>query len=64
MLYDLEADPGETWNLADERPEVAAALKERLLRWVAAGGAGSGAPEAVRIEPQAEEQLRSLGYIQ
>jgi arylsulfatase A-like enzyme len=63
-LYDLEADPGETWNLVDERPEVAAPLKERLMRWIADGGSGSEAPEAVRVEPQAEEQLRSLGYIQ
>ena len=63
-LYDLEEDPGETWNLIDERPEVAAPLKKQLLRWIAAGGSGSGAPEAVRVEPQAEEQLRSLGYIQ
>src|SRR5205085_5780507 len=63
-LYDLEEDPGETWNLVDECPEVTALLEERLLSWIAAGGSGSGAPEAVHIEPQAEEQLRSLGYIQ
>ena len=71
-LYDLEEDPGETKNLVDERPEVARRLKERLWRWMADGGSrsqsGSGSraktPEAVRIDRPAEEQLRSLGYLE
>jgi arylsulfatase len=63
-LYDLQEDPGETRNLAGERPEVAAQLRERLARWIGEGGTGSAAPTAVRIEPEAERQLRSLGYIQ
>jgi hypothetical protein len=62
-LYDLEADPGETRNLVDERPEVAALLKARLWRWMANGGPAAPAPAAVRVEDQAEEQLRSLGYV-
>lgn len=32
-LYDLEADPGERTNLAADRPELAAALEERLAEW-------------------------------
>lgn len=63
-LYDLQEDPGETRNLVNERPEIAAAMRERLARWIGEGGAGSAAPAAVRIEPEAERQLRSLGYIQ
>jgi arylsulfatase A-like enzyme len=63
-LYDLQEDPGEIWNLVDERPEVAASLRERLARWIGEGGSGSAAPPAVRLEPEAEKQLRSLGYIQ
>jgi arylsulfatase A-like enzyme len=62
-LYDLAADPGETRNLIDERPEVTAFLKRRLWRWMANGGPAAPAPAAVRVEAAAEEQLRSLGYI-
>ena len=36
MLFDLEADPGETKNLAGERPEVLAEMKQRLLDWLIA----------------------------
>jgi arylsulfatase A-like enzyme len=63
-LYDLAEDPGETKNLIDERPQVAAPLKERLWQWIEEGGAGAEVPEAVRVDANAEEQLRSLGYIQ
>jgi arylsulfatase A-like enzyme len=62
-LYDLEADPGETRNLVDERPKVAALLESRLRRWIKAGGAAAGAPPAVSLDSATEEQLRSLGYI-
>ena len=34
-LFDLDADPTEQRNLADERPEVVAELKGRLDAWVA-----------------------------
>jgi arylsulfatase A-like enzyme len=32
-LFDLNDDPGETRNLVEERPELAAALKEMLGAW-------------------------------
>lgn len=35
MLYDLIADPGETKNIIDEHPELAAAMKQALRDWVA-----------------------------
>jgi arylsulfatase A-like enzyme len=63
-LYDLAEDPGETKNLIDQRPQVAGPLKERLWQWIEEGGAGGEVPEAVRVDGNAEEQLRSLGYIQ
>lgn len=63
-LYDLDADPGETRNLVDQRPEVAGRLEQQLSRWMSDGGATSEAPPAIHIDPSAEEQLRSLGYIQ
>jgi arylsulfatase A-like enzyme len=62
-LYDLKEDPGETRNLVAQRPEIAGRLKRELRDWIADGGAGAAAPAAVRIDAQAEDQLRSLGYI-
>jgi arylsulfatase A-like enzyme len=38
-LYDLNADVGERRDLAAERPEVAANLRQRLARWRASVGA-------------------------
>lgn len=32
-LYDLESDPGETHNLKDEKPELAAELMEKIESW-------------------------------
>ena len=32
-LYDLETDPGEIRNLIDERPEVAAGMRDAYLAW-------------------------------
>jgi len=32
-LYNVERDPGETRNLADERPELARSLEKRALGW-------------------------------
>ena len=34
-LYDLDADLGETHNLAGERPDVVAALEAKLREWEA-----------------------------
>ncbi|PYQ65680.1 MAG: hypothetical protein DMF53_04895 [Acidobacteria bacterium] len=63
-LYDLAADPHETRNLIDERPEVAALLKRQLWRWMASGGTVAPAPAAMRVEGEAGEELQSLGYIE
>ncbi len=63
-LYDLQADPHETRNLVDERPDVAAFLERKLWRWMENGGPAAPPPPEIRVEGQAEEQLRSLGYIE
>ena len=34
QLYDLESDPGCQCNLTDDRPEVFAGLKQRLIAWM------------------------------
>lgn len=63
-LYDLEADPGETRNIIDERPELADRLR-RLLREklkedrdLASGRVDEGPQDEETLE-----QLRSLGYL-
>jgi arylsulfatase A-like enzyme len=64
-LYDLRVDPGEQRNrLAEQRP-VATALGEQLAHWRAQSGAlGVGRAEAVAIDAEHRERLRSLGYVQ
>jgi len=34
-LYDLNADPGEEVNIADQQPELAASLERTLENWIA-----------------------------
>ncbi len=67
-LFDLARDPGETLNVADERPEELERLKSALWRWAreprfeaAVDAAACGDPRAV--DHQTEELLRSLGYL-
>lgn len=62
-LYDTQADPGETRDLAASNPRMADAL-ERALRDMAARTAVAATPQAPRaIDPAAEERLRALGYV-
>ena len=62
-LYDLSADPGETRNLADERPREAAALGALLGEYLESSEPPWGAEQPV-VELQELElnQLRALGY--
>jgi choline-sulfatase len=62
-LYDLEADPGETRNLAGQQPATVAVLREKMQELLVHnpfarqdGGAGN-------LNPDAQEKLRSLGYF-
>ena len=61
-LYDLGADPGETRNLAAERPDLVAELRQRLEAF-----AGEWTPAATTEEPildeETREALRALGYL-
>lgn len=65
-LYDLHDDPGETRNLAGERPEVCAAL--RALAREFASDVLEMPPEEIELsaddERRVQEHLRNLGYIE
>src|SRR5207248_11507206 len=49
-LYDLQADPGEQRNLADERPEVVAALRGDLEAWLQSRRRETGLPDALEAQ--------------
>ena len=63
-LYDLTADPGETSDVLRRERRAYFRLRDALTGWIAkAEGQGSG-DESVRKAKEAEEKLRSLGYIE
>ena len=59
-LYAVADDPRETRNLARERPEVAAALRQRLETWL---GEGEDRYRVEPLRPETEAELRALGYL-
>jgi arylsulfatase A-like enzyme len=60
-LYDLSADPFETRNLAQRRPELAEGMKGRLLARVRELRSDAG-PDAEAVDAETTERLRALGY--
>lgn len=61
-LFDLETDPGETRNLAAERPERRHNLSNRLAHWMRSVQPQElSDPEA--ITPEDRRRLEALGYI-
>jgi len=61
-LFDLTSDPAEQRNLAAERPEGVRVLHTLLEQWRAETGAERVVPR-LKLDPDAEEKLRALGYI-
>jgi arylsulfatase A-like enzyme len=65
MLFDLEADPGETQNLAASQPKKMAHMRDLLLRHVARMKQRGGLRrETTGLSDDQREQLRVLGYVQ
>ncbi len=56
-LYDLQSDPHEARDLAEQRPEVVRGLQREVESWRATW------PELDSAEPLEQEALRALGYL-
>lgn len=59
-LYDIEADPRETTNVVDAQPEIAERLHASLRDWMSRPERKVATPN----DPEREERLRALGYVQ
>ncbi|MBW2398178.1 MAG: sulfatase [Deltaproteobacteria bacterium] len=62
QLYDLEADPGETTNLARKRPQLARQLARQLANWF---NGLDGPPVEVKtgeLDEKLRKRLKALGY--
>jgi arylsulfatase A-like enzyme len=62
-LFDLTRDPGETTDIAVDAPESVAALHGELGRWRSSTRIDADLP-IPDLDPQVEEALRELGYIE
>jgi Flp pilus assembly protein TadD len=62
-LYDLQADPGETKNIAPQQPATVAVLKEKLQQRLAHNPFKRQDANAGNLSPDAQEKLRALGYF-
>ena len=61
MLFDLRSDPGESRNLASDRPQLVAALRSMLRDQVDEIGQLG---EPMIIDDETLKNLRTLGYLQ
>jgi len=62
QLYDLREDPGETTDLSDRRPEDLQRMRELVADW-RAGLVSITGSAAEALDPELEEGLRALGYL-
>ncbi len=69
MLFDINADPLERWDLAQAEPELLKRLEEDLRGWMRRSEqTAENLPKSIggskaRIDPETEAQLRALGYL-
>ncbi|HWZ82003.1 MAG TPA: sulfatase-like hydrolase/transferase [Terriglobales bacterium] len=62
-LYDLDADPRETKNIATLQPATVAVMKEKLQQRLARNSFPNKPANAGSLSPDAQEKLQSLGYF-
>ena len=62
-LYDLDQDPGETRDLARGQPERVKLLEARLERMLEENPPVAP-PLPGKPDPEMQEQLRALGYVE
>jgi arylsulfatase len=66
-LYDLNADPEELTNVANDFPEVAGRLRADLAGWYTGGERAEDVNPAIeldKLEPESREMLKALGYLE
>lgn len=62
-LYDLEADPAETNNLAPEQSATVAVLKDKLRSLLKIDPFTPNVSKSPALSPDTAEKLRALGYV-
>jgi arylsulfatase A-like enzyme len=62
-LYDLQHDPRESKNLADEELKTAAQMQNEILRWAEITRKAMTDQSGVKVDEKSVKELRSLGYI-
>ncbi|MBZ0267465.1 sulfatase-like hydrolase/transferase [bacterium] len=62
LLFDLRDDPGEMRDVSAEHPELTATLKAEALAWWEEHRGESTFED--EVDPELQEQLRALGYVQ
>ncbi len=64
VLYDLQADPGETKDVLPRHRRDFHRLREALTGWLARFEGAGAADESLRKARETEQRLRSLGYLE
>jgi arylsulfatase A-like enzyme len=64
QLFDVTADPGETRNLIDAHPDAAAELARLTVEYEASLRPPPPMRAGATLEPEEEEALRELGYLE
>ncbi len=62
LLYDLDADPGETRDIHRDDPGTTAALRDRLVEWRRANPIATYALDPAKVSPAVADELRRHGY--